>query len=369
MRDKRPVDELSIEELEKILAIRKREEREKRLDRMKRSGRVVGSEAVTAAATASSAPIPQIPGVTVPAMPDPVASAPTMTPVMSEPMSARVGYSAAPQFEDEHHSPARTEDRSRFWKNFVNQSMFLVEALAVVGLLFLGYQMINAQSKLQQETASAQAMADQQMKASLPTLAPTPQIQLSAVVLPGGHILKANGEVQFNIDEIPASLRGLVADQIYVPISARPQATSETAVQINIPQINVNHVIVPGVDWEALKLGVGMLMNGVNPGNKQGNLVLSGHNDIYGEVFRDLDKLKVGDQFTVRTQTQEYIYAVTSFKVVEPTDVSVMDDRGGATLTLISCYPYKVDNKRYVVIAQRVGPAGGSAYRAGLVTI
>ena len=238
--------------------------------------------------------------------------------------------------------------------------MFLVEALAVVGLLFLGYQMINAQSKLQQETASAQAMAEQKLNASLPTLAPTPQIQLSAVVLPGGHIVKANGDVQFNIDEIPASLRGLVADQIYVPISARPQATSETAVQINIPQINVNHPIVPGVDWEALKLGVGMLMNGVNPDNKQGNLVLSGHNDIYGEVFRDLDKLKVGDQFTVRTQTQEFTYAVTSFKVVEPTDVSVMNNRGGSTVTLISCYPYKVDNKRYVVFAQRVGSPGGA---------
>lgn len=356
MRDKRPVDELSIEELEKILAIRKREEREKRLDRMKRAGRVVGPEVVTAAPVA---PIPQIPGVTIPALPDPIAPAPAVQ-MITEPISARVGYSAAPQFEDENH-PARAAEKSRFWKNFVNQSMFLVEALAVVGLLFLGYQMINAQSKLEQETASAQALADQQMKASLPTLAPTPQIQLSAVVLPGGHILNANGTAQFNLDEIPASLRGVVADQIYVPISARPPATSETAVQINIPQINVNHVIVPGVDWEALKLGVGMLMNGVNPGNKQGNLVLSGHNDIYGEVFRDLDKLKVGDQFTVRTQTQEYTYTVTSFKVVEPTDVSVMNNQGGATVTLISCYPYKVDNKRYVVFAQRVGPAGGAA--------
>lgn len=358
MRDKRPVDELSIEEIEKILAIRKREEREKRLERMKRAGRVVGPEVVTV--TAPSAPIPQIPGVTIPAAPDPITPVPVSSQMISEPMSARVGYSAAPQFEDENR-PARTVEKTRFWKNFVNQSMFLVEAVAVVGLLFLGYQMINAQSKLQQETASAQALADQQMKASLPTLAPTPQIQLSAVVLPGGHILKPNGDVQFNMDEIPASLRGLVADQIYVPISSRPPATSETAVQINIPQINVNHVIVPGVDWEALKLGVGMVLNGVNPGNKQGNLVLSGHNDIYGEVFRDLDKLKVGDQFTVRTQTQEFTYAVTSFKVVEPTDVSVMNNQGGATVTLISCYPYKVDNKRYVVFAQRVGSAGGAA--------
>ncbi|MCA0454425.1 MAG: sortase [Chloroflexi bacterium] len=353
MRDKRPVDELSIEELEKILAIRKREEREKRLDRMKRAGRVVLPEPTTPAAP--SAPIPQIPGVTVPAAPMTTAPAPVYAPEPVRPMQP-----ATPEFEDDNHT-ARAAERSRFWKSFVNQSMLLVEALAVVGLLFLGYQLISAQTKLQEETASAQALAEQQRVASLPTLVPTPQIQLSAVVLPGGHILRDNGEVLFNIDEIPASLRGMVADQIYVPISARPQATSETAVQINIPQINVNHTIVPGTDWEAMKLGVGMLMNGVNPGDASGNLVLSGHNDIYGEVFRDLDKLVAGDQFTVRTQTQEFVYAVTETKIVDPTEVSVMDARGGATITLISCYPYKVNNKRIVIFGQRVGPSGGAA--------
>lgn len=353
MRDKRPVDELSIEELEKILAIRKREEREKRLDRMKRAGRVVLPEPTTP--VQPSAPIPQIPGVTIPAAPISTAPAPTYAP---EP--ARAAYPATPEFEDDNH-PARTAERSRFWKNFVNQSMLLVEALAVVGLFFLGYQLIGAQTQLQQETASAQALADQQRQASLPTLVPTPQIQLNSVVLPGGHILRDNGEVQFNFDEIPASLRGLVADQVSIPISARPPPTSETAVQINIPQINVNHTIVPGTDWEAMKLGVGMLMNGVNPGDAQGNLVLSGHNDIYGEVFRYLDKLVVGDQFTVRTETQEFVYTVTDSKIVDPTDVSVMGPRSGPTITLISCYPYKVNNKRIVIFGQRVGPSGGAA--------
>src|SRR5262245_12106228 len=45
MRDKRPVDELSIEELERILAIRKREERQRQLQRMQRSGRVIPQQA------------------------------------------------------------------------------------------------------------------------------------------------------------------------------------------------------------------------------------------------------------------------------------------------------------------------------------
>jgi hypothetical protein len=44
MRDKRPVDELSIEELERVLAIRRREDRQKQLQRMQRNGRVMSDE-------------------------------------------------------------------------------------------------------------------------------------------------------------------------------------------------------------------------------------------------------------------------------------------------------------------------------------
>ena len=41
MRDKRPVDELSVEELERILAIKRREERQQSMARMQRTGRVI----------------------------------------------------------------------------------------------------------------------------------------------------------------------------------------------------------------------------------------------------------------------------------------------------------------------------------------
>src|SRR5687768_15006112 len=109
------------------------------------------------------------------------------------------------------------------------------------------------------------------------------------------------------------------------------------------------------MDWEALKLGVGQMLNNVNPGDEQGNLVLSGHNDIYGEVFRDLDQLEVGDEFTIRTRTQVYTYRVTGTDRVDPTEVSVLEPRGGATVTLISCYPYKINTERYIIFADRVG--------------
>ncbi|MEZ4668644.1 MAG: sortase [Anaerolineae bacterium] len=346
MRDKRPVDELTIEELEKVLAIRKREEREKRLERMKRAGRVVSPE--VQAPPVPTAPIPQIPGVTVP----PVPEMPRPQPVMAAAAPA-ASYSTAPEFEDEQGTMPAAE-RSRFWRSFVNQSLLLVEGLAVVGLLFLGYQMITATNQLQTETANAQALANQQRATSLPTLAPTPQIQLRDVVLPGGHVFDANGQVQFAINEIPESLRGLVSEQILVPIAARPQPTSETAIEINIPSLGINQTIVQGTDWEALKLGVGQLLNGVNPGDDAGNLVLSGHNDVYGEIFRHIDELKPGDEFNIRTRTQLFTYRISGSQIVNPTDVDVLGPRGGATATLISCYPYKVNDKRYIVFAERV---------------
>ncbi|HRL11359.1 MAG TPA: hypothetical protein PKX07_05740, partial [Aggregatilineales bacterium] len=50
MRDRRPVDELSIEELERILAIRKREERQKRVNQLRSRGRVLEVPAAQPAA-------------------------------------------------------------------------------------------------------------------------------------------------------------------------------------------------------------------------------------------------------------------------------------------------------------------------------
>jgi sortase A len=103
-----------------------------------------------------------------------------------------------------------------------------------------------------------------------------------------------------------------------------------------------------GDGWEQLKRGVGQHIGTANPG-ENGNLVLSAHNDIFGELFRDLDRLQPGDEIIVQTATQQFIYIVDRTVIVEPTDVSVMDPTDNATITLISCYPYLVDDQRIVV--------------------
>jgi sortase A len=69
-------------------------------------------------------------------------------------------------------------------------------------------------------------------------------------------------------------------------------------------------------------------------------------------LFKDLDRLKPGDEVRVTAGGREYVYRVTGFRIVEPTEVDVMSPTARPTATLISCYPYLVDNQRIAVFAE-----------------
>ena len=349
MRDKRPVDELTIEELEQVLALRKREERQKRMKKMHRDGRVVVEpapappEPARVAETFVPPPVPaSLPEVA------PAPAAPSRPPKPTPPQSA--GLHFEDDLDDVDYAMP-SEEGERAWKRFVNGSLLLVEVAAVIGLVVLGVTLFSAIGKLEQETASAAALADEQRRAVMPTLAPTPQLTLEAVVLPGGHVFTDTGAPQFNFAEVPSHLLPLVQEQIVQPPPRRPRATDETPLRLIIPRLNVDQTIIQGVDWEAMRQGIGQLPDGTTPVEPDGNLVLAAHNDIYGEYFRHLDQLVAGDQFQIQTSSRIYTYTVQSWDLFEPTDVHVMEKRGGPVATLISCYPYQVNNQRIVVFA------------------
>ncbi len=231
------------------------------------------------------------------------------------------------------HRPYRR--RATTWRN---RFLLLIE----VGVLFgLVLALIGSE---QSRAATSQSVAAVQ---AVPTTWPTPLI--NAVVLPDGHKPPtAPGGTAPNFDEIPPNLRAYVRALTPIPISTPAPAQ---ATRIQIPALNIDAVVVHGTDWEQLKLGVGHYAGSANPGER-GNLVLAAHNDVYGELFRYLDRLKPGDEVVVYANQQRYRYVITGNRIIEPTQVEVMAPTSTPTVTLISCYPYLVDTKRIVVFGE-----------------
>ncbi|HEY89473.1 MAG TPA: class D sortase, partial [Thermoflexia bacterium] len=239
-------------------------------------------------------------------------------------------YSAA--ITDAASAPPR---RRIQWRWIWDRLLLLVELLAVLGLVMVVAELFLTVHELNEESRVLQ-MAP-------PPLA-TPLIDVA--LLPGGHTAP-DGVGDPQPASIPAHLQHLVAE--ITPLPA-PTPGPEQAQRIVIASIGVDAPVVEGDTWEVLKKGVGHHIGSANPGER-GNCVLSAHNDIYGEIFRRLPDLKVGDEILLHTQTRIYRYTVQQTRIIEPTEVEVMAPTSSPALTLISCYPYGVDTHRIVVIA------------------
>ena len=107
-----------------------------------------------------------------------------------------------------------------------------------------------------------------------------------------------------------------------------------------------------------MMLGVGHHIGSANPGERS-NMILSAHNDIFGEIFRDLPDMQLEDEIVVKTQNRTYHYVVRAKRIIGPTQVEVMAPTRNAVVTLISCYPYLIDTQRIVVIGELVENGAG----------
>ena len=312
MRDHRYVDELSLQELEAAVRLRRRQQRLTLLSDGRYTSDPLSRESAQAAARDDSSPGNQ----------------------------AASGLSAdgaiPPRYSAVVEASRRTRDRRPIkWRWIRDQALLIVEILAVLGLLWIVMRMVGTVERVNEESRALQ---------SPPTAIPTPMI--GVYVLPSGHT-PPDEQYRSEPAPIPVHLKGLVAAVTPLPV---PTQGAEHAARITIPSLGVDAPVVAGDDWESLKTGAGHHIGSANPGER-GNCVISGHNDIYGEVFRDLPDLTVGDDVLVHTLTATYRYVVEQTRIVQPTEVSVMDATSTPVLTLISCYPHRVDTHRIVVIA------------------
>jgi sortase A len=300
MARKKAPEDLSLDELRRLLVDKRRGVRRERLEHYRRTGRVVNV-------------------------------APDFTLDASHP--------SAPVVDTREQAESATEPaptpRSR---KFMDRLLVVIEVLAVLGLVGVLVSGLGLLRDLNKEVAAA-----------LNPVTPTPTPLVMAVILPSGHTPPDNqGNTAPNEAEIPDHLRPMVQALANIPI---PTSAPDQAVRIQVPRINIDAPIVQGDGWEQLKKGVAQHIGSADPG-QDGNVVLSAHDDVYGEIFRYLDRLSPGDQVILYTQQRQYTYIVDRTVLVEPTAVEVMASTGGPTVTLISCYPYLVDKQRIVVFAR-----------------
>jgi sortase A len=317
MADRRTVDELTLEELERLLIVRRRQARLERLRQLEAQGRLADG------GLQAADEMPRLPrGMRTAALPVAHLHAVGVQPPAGTPPAGLDGA-----------RPVVHRRRLR------DRLLLSVEVLALAGLLYVVVSTYETLRTLNQEVAMVRA-APQEL------IAPTPTPLVHFDRLPGGHT--PPDSPGGTAPDVPLHLQQWVQPAPAQPVPV-PAVGGPT--RIVIPRIELDAPIVEGVTWEDLKKGVGHLPGSAHPGQR-GNLYLAAHNDVFGEIFRYLDKMELGDEFFVYSGSQAFRYVVASKRIIEPTEVGVMYPTTEPIATLQTCYPYLVDTQRLVVIGE-----------------
>lgn len=126
---------------------------------------------------------------------------------------------------------------------------------------------------------------------------------------------------------------------------------------INIDKIGVELPVYHGVDENVLQVAAGHLPGTSLPvGGESTHCVISGHRGLpSARLFTDLDKMEIGDTFTITVMSEVLTYQVDNIIVVKPYDVeSLFVQEGEDYCTLFTCTPYGVNTHRLLVRGKRI---------------
>jgi sortase A len=221
------------------------------------------------------------------------------------------------------------------------------------------------------------AFADEQ-----PAATETPQVKVASAVVSEASASLALQEATATPDPAAAAPAAAASDPQAVPtmdVTAAIKAFQNAypiPQRIIISELKVNAKIQPvgpgksvganAVEWTApnnRNVGWHDYSGRIGEGK---NIVLNGHNNIYGAVFRKLYTLEAGDEIKLQAGDREVSYVVEEVMILkergEPLDVRIQnakyiqpmaDDR----LTIISCWPENNNTHRVVVIAKPASAA------------
>lgn len=126
---------------------------------------------------------------------------------------------------------------------------------------------------------------------------------------------------------------------------------------VSIKNIGVELPIYHGTSEAVLNVGIGHLEGSSLPiGGEGTHSVLTGHSGLpSAKLFTDLDKMQIGDTFTVNVLDRTLTYQVDNINIVEPWQVdSLYAVDGKDYCTLMTCTPYGINSHRLLVRGTRI---------------
>lgn len=126
---------------------------------------------------------------------------------------------------------------------------------------------------------------------------------------------------------------------------------------ISIDKIKVELPIYHGTSEDVLSKAVGHIEGSSLPvGGIGTHSVLSAHRGLPSSLlFTNLDKLEIGDVFTITTLNRTLTYQVDKILIVSPKEItSLKIDKNNDFVTLVTCTPYGINTHRLLVRGKRI---------------
>ncbi|WP_159524095.1 class C sortase [Actinomyces marmotae] len=245
-------------------------------------------------------------------------------------------------------APATRSSKRRWRLRIIN---LIPAVLALVGLALFSYPSVASwisqynQSKVvanyEEQVDNAKPAADEQLS----------QAHSYNDALSSGAVLEANTNLPTGAgehpDESPDYNKILSANA--VGLMGR----------LRIPTIDLDLPIYHGTSDQVLLAGLGHLQGTSLPvGGKGTRSVITGHRGLANAtMFNNLDRVGVGDTFTLEVFGEVLSYQVIETKVVAPEETeSLRADPDRDLVTLVTCTPLGINTHRILVTAERITP-------------
>ena len=138
---------------------------------------------------------------------------------------------------------------------------------------------------------------------------------------------------------------------------ARMLEAREKIGYLDVPKINQQIPVYAGTSEDVLQKACGHLEGTSLPiGGKSTHSVITAHRGLpQVKLFRDLDKMEVGDVFYYTNVKETLAYQVDQILVIEPWDFDpVLVVEGKDYMTLLTCTPYMINSHRLLVRGHRI---------------